>query len=76
MKKPVNCEKAIGDARAVLPAHDPAGIAHPGRDESMRTAESEEARFNPNVPIVAAEASARDRIMVYDQYGDGWAGCR
>ena len=35
--------------------------------------ESKEACFSPNDRIIAAEASARDRIVIYDQYGDGWA---
>ena len=54
--------------------HKPGGIdGSRGCTADSGMTESEEACFNPNRRIVAAEASARDRIMVYDQYGDGWA---
>jgi len=54
--------------------HAPSGIDEGrGRSADAGITESREACFNPNKRIFGAQASARDRIMVYDQYGDGWA---
>lgn len=54
--------------------HEPSGIDG-SRDctAGAGITESKEACFSPNYRVIAAETSARDRIMVYDQYGDGWA---
>ena len=54
--------------------HEPSGIdGSRGCTAGAGITESKEACFSQNYRVIAAETSARDRIMVYDQYGDGWA---